>query len=39
VLPAEPGAAAADGWRSLAGFGSGELTVAPGEIDDIVYGR
>lgn len=28
-----------DLWRSLAGFGSGAVSVTPGEIDDIVYGQ
>jgi hypothetical protein len=28
-----------DLWRSLAGFGSGEVSAEPGEIDDIVYGQ
>jgi hypothetical protein len=28
-----------DLWRSLAGFGSGHVSVEPGEIDDVVYGR
>ena len=27
-----------DVWRSLAGFGSNELSVQPGEIDSVVYG-
>lgn len=26
-----------DPWRSLAGFGSAEISVSPGEIDDLVY--
>lgn len=28
-----------DLWRSLAGFGAGDISVEPGEIDDVVYGR
>jgi Ribbon-helix-helix protein, copG family len=28
-----------DLWRSLAGFGSGHISVKPGEIDDVVYGQ
>ncbi|TDH57619.1 ribbon-helix-helix protein, CopG family [Mycobacterium talmoniae] len=28
-----------DPWRSLAGFGSSEVSVDPGEIDEVVYGR
>ena len=41
VLPgdAEAAAGAHDPWRDLAGFGSPGVTVEPGEIDDIVYGR
>lgn len=32
--PAETG----DPWTTLAGFGPEGLSIAPGEIDDIVYG-
>ncbi|MGH3598591.1 MAG: CopG family transcriptional regulator [Mycobacterium sp.] len=28
-----------DLWRSLAGFGAGDISVEPGEIDDVVYDR
>lgn len=28
-----------DLWRSLAGFGSAHVSVEPGEIDDVVYGK
>ena len=28
-----------DPWRSLAGFGSDRVSVKPGEIDDVVYGK
>lgn len=28
-----------DPWLSLAGFGAGDVSVQPGEIDDVVYGR
>jgi Ribbon-helix-helix protein, copG family len=35
-LQAEP---ADDPWRELAGFGAPDVGVAPGEIDEIVYGR
>lgn len=28
-----------DLWRSLAGFGSGDVSVEPGEVDEIVYGQ
>lgn len=39
VLPAVPDdAPETDVWRSLAGFGSDDLSVEPGEIDDVVYG-
>jgi len=36
-----PDAAEDDGedlWLTLAGFGSPDVSIAPGEIDDIVYG-
>jgi hypothetical protein len=41
VLPgeAEASAGAHDPWRDLAGFGSPGISVEPGEIDDLVYGR
>lgn len=41
VLPgdAEASAGGHDPWRDLAGFGSPGVSVEPGEIDDIVYGR
>ena len=28
-----------DLWRSLAGFGAGDVSVEPGEVDGIVYGQ
>jgi hypothetical protein len=28
-----------DPWRSLAGFGAKDISVRPGEVDDIVYGQ
>ena len=38
VMPAgEPGTSD-DPWVDLAGFGSRGLNVAPGEIDEVVYG-
>lgn len=37
VLPDVPDAPAMDLWRSLAGFSSDDLSVEPGEIDDVVY--
>ena len=27
-----------DLWRSLGGFGSGHVSVEPGDVDDVVYG-
>lgn len=39
VLPGVPDAPEMDLWRSLAGFGSDDLSVGPGEIDDVVYGE
>ena len=28
-----------DPWRSLAGFGAEDISVRPGEVDDVVYGQ
>jgi len=28
-----------DPWRSLAGFGADDLSVRPGEVDDVIYGQ
>lgn len=39
VLPDVPDAPEMDLWRSLAGFGSDDLSIEPGEIDDVVYGE
>ena len=39
VLAPTLGAPDEDLWRSLAGFGGDHISVAPGEVDDIVYGR
>jgi hypothetical protein len=39
VLPPPLRESEEDLWRSLAGFGSGEVSAEPGEIDDIVYGQ
>jgi len=39
VLSPPLGESEEDLWRSLAGFGSGDLSVEPGEVDDIVYGQ
>ena len=38
VLPESGDTSASDPWLALAGFGSADLVVAPGEIDDVVYG-
>jgi len=38
VLPPAPAPSEQDQWRSLAGFGPDGISVAPGEIDDVVYG-
>lgn len=39
VVPeiAEP--AQSDPWRTLSGFGATDVSVGPGEIDEVVYGR
>jgi hypothetical protein len=37
LLPDVPEAPEMDLWRSLAGFGSDDLSVEPGEVDDVVY--
>jgi hypothetical protein len=39
VLSPPLGESEEDLWRSLAGFGSGDVSVVPGEVDDIVYGQ
>jgi hypothetical protein len=39
VLPDAVEGTTSDPWRSLAGFGSPDVVVEPGEIDDVVYGR
>lgn len=39
VLPSPPTDAGDDPWRALAGFGADDVTVTPGEIDHVVYGR
>jgi hypothetical protein len=28
-----------DPWRALAGFGDEDISVRPGEVDDVVYGQ
>jgi Ribbon-helix-helix protein, copG family len=28
-----------DPWRMLAGFGDEDISVRPGEVDDVVYGQ
>jgi hypothetical protein len=39
VLTPPLGESEEDLWRSLAGFGSGDVSVEPGEVDDIVYSQ
>ena len=39
VLPAEQPDMSDDPWLAMAGFGSPDVSVEPGEIDDIVYGH
>ncbi|MEB3983845.1 ribbon-helix-helix domain-containing protein [Mycobacterium sp. 663a-19] len=39
VLTPPLGESEDDLWRSLAGFGSGDVSVEPGEVDDTVYGQ
>ena len=39
VLPSALSESEEDAWRSLAGFGAGDVSVEAGEIDDVVYGR
>jgi hypothetical protein len=39
VLSPPLGESEEDLWRSLAGFGSDDVSVGPGEVDDIVYGQ
>jgi hypothetical protein len=39
VLAPAPRDATGDPWRSLAGFGGDDISAAPGEVDDVVYGR
>lgn len=38
VLPEPATGPGPDPWRSLAGFGSDDLSVEPGEIDRVLYG-
>lgn len=38
VLPGETPDVGDDPWIAMAGFGSKGISVAPGEIDEIVYG-
>jgi hypothetical protein len=39
VLGPAPHASEEDPWRSLAGFGADGISVRPGEVDDVIYGR
>jgi ribbon-helix-helix CopG family protein len=38
VLSPAPQGSGDDPWHSLAGFGADDISVRPGEIDDIIYG-
>ena len=37
VLPTAPDEPDQDPWRSLAGFGSDNVSTAPGDVDRVVY--
>jgi hypothetical protein len=39
VLTPAPHGAEDDPWHSLAGFGAEDISVRPGEVDDVVYGQ
>ncbi len=39
VLVPAPHGSEEDPWRSLAGFGADGISVRPGEVDDVIYGR
>jgi len=39
VLVPAPQGSEEDPWRSLAGFGADGISVRPGEVDDVIYGR
>ena len=39
VLTPAPQGPEEDPWRSLAGFGAEDISVRPGEVDDVVYGQ
>ncbi len=39
VLTPAPREPSEDPWRSLAGFGADGISAAPGEVDDVIYGR
>lgn len=39
VLSPAPQGSEDDPWHSLAGFGAEDISVRPGEVDDIIYGR
>jgi hypothetical protein len=38
LTPALPGPEE-DPWRSLAGFGADDISVWPGEVDDVIYSQ
>jgi Ribbon-helix-helix protein, copG family len=39
VLSPAPHGSDDDPWRTLAGFGNEDISVRPGEVDDVVYGQ
>jgi hypothetical protein len=38
VLPEAVDRSIPDPWRTLAGFGATDISVEPGDVDDVVYG-
>jgi len=39
VLTPAPHGPGEDPWHSLAGFGTEDISVRPGEVDDVIYSR
>jgi hypothetical protein len=39
VLPGSRAEPESDPWQALAGFAADNISAAPGEVDEIVYGR